>query len=408
MNMNIKSVETILTCPGRNYLIVKITTESGLVGYGDATLNGREKVVQTLIDEYFAKILVGMDASRIADIWQFLFKGAYWRGGPVQMTAIAGIDMALWDIKGKALDVPVYQLLGGKARNYITTYIHVHGHTYEELRDEMRRKMENGYRILRYSFDTQDAADPELWYVQPHQDIAKGRIEVKTTDGAQPWDSEQYAEDLIRITDNIRRDFGSSVALIHDTHDRLSLAQAAVVGKELERSRLMFWEDPVDPFCRDHVKRLREVCSTPLGIGELFNTIGDYHQLVSENLIDFVRADISHYGGITGCVELARFAEPFHIQTAFHGPSDISPLAHGALLNIDLNVPNFGVQETTIFSGKALEVFNHHARYERGKAFSEDAPGLGVDVNEEAAREYPYVPASLPHLRDNMGAMFDW
>ena len=323
------------------------------------------------------------------------------------MTAIAGIDMALWDIKGKVCGQPVYQLLGGKARDYIKTYIHVHGHTYDELRDEMHRKIENGYRILRYSFDTTDAYDPKLCYMQPHQDIAKGRIETRSND-AQHWDSEQYASDLIRITDNIRRDFGDTVALIHDTHDRLSLSQAAVVGKELERSRLMFWEDPVDPFCREQVERIRQVSSVPIGIGELFNTLSDYHELVSKNYIDFVRADISHYGGITACVELAHFASAFHVETAFHGPSDISPLAHAALLNIDLNIPNFGVQETTIFTGAVLDVFTSHSHYERGIAKSDGFPGLGVDVNEEAARQYPYVPASLPYLRDNMGAMWDW
>ena len=405
--MKIQKIETILTCPGRNYLIVKITTDNGIVGYGDATLNGRELVVKTLIDEYLSRTLVGMEANRITDVWNYVFKSSYWRGGPVQMTALAGVDMALWDIKGKAAELPVYELLGGKSRNYIDTYMHVHGHNYEALKENISQKIKNGLRVLRYSFDTEDMSGDGVCYRQPHQDVTMSRIEVDTS-VSQPWDAEQYYVDLIRITDCIRRDFGENISLIHDTHGRLDLRQATIVAKELERSNLLFWEDSVDPFCKTQLEHIRNISSVPIGIGELYNTIGDYSDIIKNNYIDYVRADISHFGGITAIVNLAKFADAFSIKTALHGPSDISPIAHSALMNVDLSIPNFGIQEVVEFSGSILEVFDSPVVLQPAKGTIKDRPGLGVKVNEEAAAKYPYKRLLLPNLRDKMGAVHNW
>ena len=409
-SLKISRVETILTNTGRNYLIVKIMTQSGIIGYGDATLNGRELAVQSVIDQYISNLLIGHDSDRIEDIWQMIFKGSYWRGGPVLMTALAGIDMALWDIKGKRANLPVYSLLGGKSRDKILTYLHIHGRNEKELVDNCLKQVKNGCRVIRYSFDSEDVFNKDNRLYQPHQDISMSRIEVKNVKKEQGyWNEEIYANSLIKITKKLRESLGDNIGLIHDVHGRLSLAQACRVVGEMEKYNLLFLEDPIDSMNKEGLRKLSNSSNVPIGIGELYNTIYDCKNAISNQLITYIRVDISHFGGITPLKKTANLSEVYGIKTAFHGPSDISPIAHAALAHVDLTISNFGVQETVDFSDKLTnDVFDSGIEFHKGFITISDEPGLGVTVNEELAREHKYEPSYLPILRDEMGAIHNW
>ena len=408
MHTQIKEVTTILTCPGRNYLIVKITAEDGITGFGDATLNGRELAVQSVIDNYLAEWLVGYDSEKITDIWEMVFRGTYWRGGPVLMTALAGIDMALWDIKGKRLGVPLYSLIGGKCREKVIFYSHAHGETKDTLVQRAKELVESGCRVVRYSFDTESPYHKGVHYRQPHQDIGIKRIETANIQYAGLWDSGAYVNDLLHISEELRKALGPQVGMIHDVHSRLTPIQATAVARELESYSLMFLEDPIDPMDRKGLRILRDKSSTPIGTGELYTTMNDCELVISERLIDFIRVDISHFGGITPLLRLANFADIHGVKTAFHGPSDISPLAHAASMHVDLSVPNFGIQETFEPDEPLKEVFDLPYFAKDDSLHMMDRPGIGVGFNEEAALQYPFQKKYLPILRDETGAFHNW
>jgi mannonate dehydratase len=409
--MHISRVSTILTCPDRNYLIVRVETDTGVVGYGDATLNGRERAVQVLVEEHLAGWLEGHEAERIEDIWQMIFRHTYFRGGPVMLSALAGIDMALWDIKGKAHEAPVYDLLGGRCRDRVLAYLHVHGRNDKELIARSRARMDDGCRVLRYSFETPDPRTPDTVYRQPHQDIAtKERIEVTGDLRHAPavWDSEVYMRDLIRVTRLLRDELGEDVGLIHDAHERLSVAQARQVARELEPYHLFFLEDPLEPLGVGALREVRAASATPLAMGELYSTMSDAVPALQERWIDYLRLDVTHFGGISPARRAATLADVYGVRTAFHGPSDISPLAHAANLHLDLAVPNFGIQEFVEHDARVYSVFDWGIDMSDGYLHVPARPGLGVDIDEDAAATHPYTPGYLPTLQDAMGAVHDW
>lgn len=407
--MKIKKIETILTSPGINFLIVKITTDEGIVGYGDATLGGRTLAVQSVINDHIADWLVGCDANQIEDVWQMIFKSSYWRGGPILMDALAGIDMALWDIKGKKAKMPLYSLLGGKCRDRVLIYKHVHGSTSQELIEKCHNEVDNGIRVLRYSFDSKDPFMELGLLRQPHQDLSEGRIEVNDVKNQVcPWDSGVYINDLINITGSLRNDLGENVGLIHDVHGRLSSVGAARVAKELEPFHLYFLEDPVDHWDKKAFLHLKSNTVTPLAIGELYNTVNDCTDLISGNLIDYIRVDITHYGGITPLIKLAAFAEIFGVKTAFHGPSDISPIAHAAMTHVNFATINFGIQEHVDFDDTVCSVFNSSLKRDQGYLYLSEKPGLGITINENLANSYPYQRKHMPISRDRAGAICNW
>ena len=407
--MTIRSVETIVTSPGVNYCIVKITTDDGIVGYGDATYNGRVQAVNAVIDDYLADYLKGHDADRIEDIWQMVFKGSYWRGGPVLMTALAGIDMALWDIKGKRANMPLYSLLGGKTREKVLVYHHAHGSTPEMLVERCRRKMEDGLRVLRYSFDTRDPDESGVMFRQPHQDVELGRIEVKdAVKEAGLWDADAYMNDLVNITKLLRAELGDDVGLIHDVHGRLTAVQAARVARELEPYHLFFLEDPVDHWDTKAFNLIRSNSTTPIAIGELYTTFYDCADLLKNQSIDYTRVDISHFGGISAIVKHAAMAYICGVKAAFHGPSDISPIAHAAMLHVNYAIPNFGIQENVDFSESILRVFDLGYKRDGSYLYIGDKPGLGIKIDEEEARKHAYKRTYMPILRDKTGALHNW
>ena len=409
--MKIARIETILTCPDRNYLIVKITADSGLVGYGDATLNGRELAVQALIERHLSSWLTGWDAGAIEKIWQSVLRQQYWRGGAIQMTALSGIDMALWDLKGKSLHAPVYSLLGGKSRDRIRVYLHAHGVNDDSLLRRCRELIAEGCTAIRYSFDTRDPARPGVVYRQAHQDIGAGpRIEVSEEDlrVIPRWDAATYLRDLGRVTALLRTELGPEIDLIHDVHQRLSPIMAARAARTVEPFDLFFLEDPVEPLYKPGLKIVRERSATPIGVGELFTTLQDCLPALQNNWLDYLRLDISHAGGVTGIVKAAAVADACQILMALHGPSDISPLAHAANFHVDTAIPNFGIQEFIHADPRATEVFTAGYRYSEGYVTLEDLPGLGIEVDEKAAAGLPYAKSFLPLLQDKDGGVQNW
>jgi len=403
--MKITNCRAIVTCPGRNYVLLKIETdEPGLYGVGDATLNGRELAVASALSDHLFPLLIGRDPDRIEDIWQSLFRGTYWRGGPVLMTALAGIDLALWDIKGKRAGLPLYSLLGGKTREGALAYTHVSGSDFAQVEGGVRAAMARGFKVVRVqvaipgnrgTYGTQ-TPDPQTGAVE------EGLPEVET------WEPGPYLRTIPKLFEHLRAAVGEEVELIHDVHERLNPVQAARLAKELEPYHLFFLEDPLRPEHKESFRLVRAASTTPLAMGELFHTRWDCLPLLTEQLIDFIRCDIGHCGGITEARKIAVLAETYSIQTAWHGPGDIAPITHSANVHLDVAIPNFGVQEMVFFPEIVHEVIPGAPVYRDGALWPNEVPGLGCDINEVAAAKYPYKRAYLPTTRRADGSVHDW
>ncbi|SAK44711.1 mandelate racemase/muconate lactonizing protein [Caballeronia hypogeia] len=402
--MKIIRADVIVTCPGRNFVTLKIETDEGIHGIGDATLNGRELAVASYLKDHVCPLLIGRDAGRIEDTWQFLYKGAYWRRGPVTMSAIAAVDMALWDILGKAANMPLYKLLGGASREGVMVYGHATGRDIPEALDRYAEHIEEGYKAIRIQCGV-----PNMRSVYG---VAKGNgMYEPATKGAveeQSWSSEKYLDFVPKLFEAVREKFGFDTHLLHDVHHRLTPIEAARLGKSVEPYRLFWMEDPTPAENQAGFRLIREHTVTPIAVGEVFNSIWDCKQLIEEQLIDYIRATLTHAGGITHLKRIADFAALYQVRTGCHGPSDLSPVCMGAALHFDLWVPNFGVQEYMGFPKEALEVFPHAWSFDRGMMHPGEAPGHGVDIDEKLAAKYPYDPAYLPVARLEDGTLWNW
>jgi mannonate dehydratase len=394
----------VITCsPGRNFFTLKLETDDGIYGLGDATLNGRELAVASYLNDHLIPLLAGRDARRIEDIWQFLYKGAYWRRGPVTMAAISAVDTALWDIKGKALDVPVYQLLGGASRDSVMVYGHASGATIEDTVEGVARYVARGYKAVRaqvsvpgvagtYGISRSDAYEPAERGLVPETQ----------------WSSERYLECVPPLFERLRNEFGTNLHLLHDVHHRLTPIEAGRLGKALEPYRLFWLEDPTPAENPDTFRLIRHHTTTPLAVGEVFNSIHDCRQLIQEQLIDYIRTAVVHAGGISHLRKIASLAELYQIRTGAHGATDLSPVCMAAALHFDLSVHNFGIQEYMPHSAETDRVFPHSYSFGDGAMHPGDAPGLGVDIDESAAATFPYQPAYLPVARLIDGTMHNW
>ncbi|WP_284763154.1 D-mannonate dehydratase ManD [Arthrobacter sp. efr-133-R2A-63] len=405
MTRKIVDVDVIVTSPSRNFVTLKITTDDGIVGWGDATLNGRELSVASYLRDHLAPAMLGRDADRIEDTWQYFYRGAYWRRGPVTMAAIGAIDLALWDIKGKALDVPVYQLLGGAARDKILTYTHATGWDLPELLDSVDRRREQGFRAVRAQ-----SGVPGLDKVYG---VTKGAAGYEPAGrGAGPveedWDTSAYLRHAPKILTAVREHVGPELKLLHDVHHRLNPTEAARLARSLEDVDL-FWLEDVTPAENQRLLRtLRQQTTIPLAIGEVFNTIWDCEHLITERLIDFIRTAVVHAGGISHVRKILALAEVYQIKGAPHGPSDVSPINLSASLHLGLATTNFAVQEYMGYDPLVSEVFQSSFRFEDGYLHPGEEPGLGVHVDEAAAARFPYKQAYLPIARELDGSMKDW
>ena len=402
--MKITEAKVIITSPGRNFVSLKICTDEGLYGVGDATLNGRELAVSAYLKDHIVPLLVGRDPHQIEDIWQFLYRGAYWRKGPVTMTAISAVDMALWDIKAKAANMPLYQLLGGKSRTGVMVYGHANGDSIEETVEEVGKFLEAGYHAVR--------AQTGIPGLKSTYGVSKDKMFYEPADADLPteneWSTTKYLDSLPKLFEKIRTVYGNEPHLLHDVHHRLTPIEAARLGKDLESFRLFWLEDAVPAENQAGFRILRQNTVTPLAVGEIFNTIWDCKQLLEEQLIDYIRTSIVHAGGLTHLRRIADFASLYHVRTGCHGATDLSPICMGAALHFDLWVPNFGIQEYMRHSEETNAVFPHSYSFQNGYMYPGDAVGHGVDINEKLAAKYPYQRAYLPVNRLEDGTMWNW
>jgi mannonate dehydratase len=402
--MRITDSKVIVCSPGRNFVTLKITTEDGIYGLGDATLNGRELAVASYLSDHIIPLLIGRDARRIEDIWQYLYKGAYWRRGPVTMSAIAAVDTALWDIKGKALNAPVYQLLGGASRDGVLVYGHASGQDIEETVQAVSAYLNLGYRAIRAQsgipglHSTYGVGRGKMYYEPAEKDVPPENA----------WSSELYLNFAPLLFERLRKEFGSDVHLLHDVHHRLTPIEAARLGKSLEPFHLFWLEDPVAGELQESFRLIRQHTTTPLAVGEVFNSIHDCQQLIQEQLIDYIRTTVVHAGGISHLRKIASLAELYHVRTGSHGATDLSPVCVAAALHFDLSVHNFGIQEYMRHSDETDRVFPHSYSFSRGMMHPGEAPGLGVDIDESLASKYPYHRAYLPVNRKLDGTMHSW
>jgi mannonate dehydratase len=402
--MKITNAKVIVTCPGRNFVTLKIETDAGIYGLGDATLNGREKAVVAYLEEHCIPALLGKDARNTEDIWHYFYRGVYWKRGAVTMSALSAIDLALWDIKGKALETPLYNLLGGKSRERALVYAHATGKDLPHALDSVAEKLASGFQAVRVQAGVPGV--PESY------GVAKGGAAYEPASRGLPreesWDTAKYLRFAPRLFERVRERFGNDVHLLHDVHHRCTPIEAARLAKELEPFHLFWLEDPVSGELQEGLRLLRRHSTTPVAIGEVFNSVYDYTTLITEQLIDFVRMPLSHGGGITHLSKVAALASVYHVQTGFHGATDLSPVNLAASIHFDLAVNNFGIQEYMPHPEVVNEVFQVNYRYEQGGLVIDDTPGIGVDIDEEQAKKYPYSAASLPVARKMDGTLTYW
>ncbi len=396
--------KVIVTSPGRNFVTLKIITEDGVYGLGDATLNGRELSVASYLQDHIVPCLIGLDAHRIEDIWQYLYKGAYWRRGPVTMSAIAAVDTALWDIKGKIAGLPVYQLLGGASRESVMVYGHANGTTIEDTIKTALDYQAQGYKAIRIQCGVPGMAST--------YGVSKDKYFYEPADADLPtenvWNTSKYLRIVPELFKAAREALGWDVHLLHDIHHRLTPIEAGRLGKDLEQYRPFWLEDATPAENQEAFKLIRQHTTTPLAVGEIFNSIHDCRELIENQLIDYIRATVVHAGGISHLRKIANLADLYQVRTGCHGATDLSPVCMAAALHFDLSVPNFGVQEYMRHTPETDAVFPHAYTFADGAMHPGEAPGLGVDIDEELAAKYEYNRAFLPVNRLEDGTMWSW
>lgn len=414
--MSISTADVIVTSPGRNFVTLKIVTSDGIVGWGDATLNGRELAVASYLRDHLASTLVGRDEDRIEDTWQYLYRGAYWRRGPVTMAAIAAVDTALWDIKAKVAGLPLYQLLGGASRERCLVYGHASGKDIPELFDSVRKHLDEGFRAIRiqtgvpgldsvYGVASSAAASVGAGSDARYDYEPARRAALPAEES---WDTRAYLRHVPSVFEAVRGEFGEDIALLHDAHHRLTPIQAAKLGKSLEPYDLFWLEDVTPAENQEALRWVRHHTTTPLAIGEVFNSVWDYQHLIREQLIDYVRSPITHAGGISSVRRIMDYAAMYQVRSGMHGPTDVSPVGLAAAVHLGLALHNFGIQEYMVHSEQTREVFGPTYEFAHGGLRPSEEPGLGVHVDEQLAAKYPYERAYLPVNRLQDGTVHDW
>lgn len=416
----IERADVYVNSPGRNFVTVRLVDANGTVGLGDATVNGRELAVASYLRDHIAPLMIGREANNIEDTWQYFYRGAYWRRGPITMTAIAAIDMALWDIKAKNAGMPLYQLLGGRSREGCLAYGHASGREVKEIADSVQEHLEKGYRAIRVQ-----ASIPGLDSVYGVAQSANAKTGLGRGDSSErydyeparrsnrpveeEWDTRAYLNHIPGVFEAIRNQFGPELPLLHDAHHRLTPIQAAKLGKSLEPYDLFWLEDVTPAENTDAFRLIRQHTTTPLAVGEIFNTIWDYKDLFEEQLIDYVRSPVSHGGGITALKKIFDYAAVYQIKSGVHGPTDVSPIGHAASIQLGMAIHNYGISEYMQHSSITNDVFKPNYWLEDGLIRIDEQPGLGVDFDVELAQKYDYEPAYLPVNRLKLdGTMHDW
>jgi mannonate dehydratase len=390
--LKITKVKPILTNPqGQRLVVVKVeTSEPGLYGLGCATFNQRPLAVKTAVEEYLEPFAKGRDVDNIEDIWQTAYTSSYWRNGPVLNNALSGLDQALWDIKGKRANMPVYQLLGGKCRFAVDCYGHASGRDFTQLEDSVRANIAQGFRHIRIQLG--DYGSTQL----------STKPDFKEAGFGLPSDTHMDARPYLKMTpkmfEYIRNKFGDDLELLHDVHERIEPIDAIQLLKDLAGFKPYFIEDPFSPEQIGYFKMARQQTSVPLAMGELFNSPHEWVGLMTDRLIDFIRVHISQVGGLSVARKIATLGEWFNVRTAWHGPSDVSPIGHAANAHLDLAIPNFGIQESVSFRQSTQDVFPGCPTMKKGYMHVNEGPGWGMDINEELAQKFP-LPADPGYWR---------
>ncbi len=381
--VTITKVKSIVTCPhGIELIMVKVETDQpGLVGYGCATFRQRAHAVVAAIDEYLDDFCRGKRVENIEDMWQTAYVSSYWRNGPVLNNALSGLDQALWDIKGKMAGMPVYQLFGGKCRFAVDCYGHASGHTPEEVAEDVQGFIDRGFRHVRIQLGGYGAT-----HLAEQADFKTAGFAMEDDNY---MDQNVYLKMIPKLFEEVRKQCGEDVELLHDIHERVQPLDAIRMIQKLEDFRPFFIEDPFSPENNRYFEMLRQHTTVPIAMGELYNSPHEWVDPMAKRWFDFIRIHISQIGGITPAMKVARLGEWFNIRTAWHGPGDVSPIGHAANAHIDLAVWNFGIQESVNFSDRLLEIFPGAPYVEDGYMHINEAPGLGVDVNETEAAKYP-------------------
>lgn len=379
----IKDVSVIATAPaGLRLCVVKVTTDQdGLYGYGCATYTQRADLVVPAVEKYLKPFLVGKPADRIDDTWQACYNSSYWRNGPVLNNAISGVDQALWDIKGRQAGMPVYQLVGGKCREAADCYGHAAGEEFSQVIESARRYMAQGFRHVRVQVGVPGMAG---------YGAARGSTPVKALHNGPVFEPAVYIRRALKLFEECRKQLGEEVELLHDVHERVTPTQAVQFAKDVEKFRLFFFEDPLSPEDIAYFRLIRQQCTTPIAMGELFNSPHEWTPLIGERLIDYIHIHVSQAGGFTPCRKIAAFGEMYGVRTAWHGPGDVSPIGHAANVTLDLVCYNFGVQEYSPFNDRLQEVFKGCPVMKDGYLYANEAPGWGIEVDEKLAAKYPF------------------
>lgn len=379
----IKDVSVIATAPnGLRLVVVKITTDQdGLYGYGCGTFTQRADLVVPAVEKYLKPFLLGKSADRIDDLWQACYNSSYWRNGPVLNNAISGVDQALWDIKGRQANMPVYQLLGGKCREAADCYGHASGAEIADVIESAKSYMARGFRHVRVQIGV------------PGMDgygSGRGTVPIKALHTGPVYEPAYYIRRALKMFEACRKELGEEVELLHDVHERVTPIQGVQLAKDCEKFKLFFLEDPVSPEDIGYFRLIRQQCATPIAMGELFNSPHEWTPLIAERLMDYIRIHVSQAGGLTPCRKVAAFGEIYGVRTAWHGPGDVSPIGHAANVALDLACYNFGVQEYSPFSERTQEVFKGCPVMKDGYLYANEAPGWGIEIDEAAAKKYPF------------------
>ncbi len=377
--VKIRAVKAFVTAPDDvNLIVVKVETdEPELFGLGCATFTYREKAVVSIIEDYLTPLLVGRFVEDIGELWQLMYQNGYWRNDVISNNAIAGVDMALWDIKGKMADMPLYSLLGGKYREGVPYYRHASGETLEELDASIAKHIQEGVRHIRIQWGH-------------YGGVAES---MNRPTGHLPGDyyhPQTYIKRVVQMFEHVRDTFGYDLELLHDVHERLKQPDALWLAKELEPFRLFYLEDLLPPEHMEGMAQIRHQVTTPLAMGELFTHPKEWQQVIANRWIDYIRVHISMIGGITPALTLVHFAECYNVLTAWHGPIDQSPIGHAVNMHMDLATKNFGIQEWYGIGEKTREVFGEIPTLREGYIYPNVAPGIGVTFDEEKAKAYPY------------------
>ena len=381
--LTIKEAKVITTSAGRGYqwvFLKLITSEPGLYGLGSASNVNQAFAVAASIEKHLGPFWIGKDVDRIEDLWQSTNVRSYWRNSTIQNNVLSALDVALWDIKGKRAGMPVYDLLGGKVREAVPMYAHADGRDMQQVADNVRKYMEQGFRHCRVQMGGYGGGG-----MIP---AGQGSRPPEGFKGA-AFDDELYVDTIPKLFEFLRVKLGNEIKLCHDVHEHLTPIMAVELAKRVEPYRLFFLEDALPPEQIAWFQQMRQVTTTPQAMGELFVSPHEWVPLITGRLIDFVRNRLSQTGGITVAKKVAALCENFGVRTAWQEGGDNDPINQLASYHVDLTIPAFGIQEENNFSPLVHEMMPGVAVWKNGYLVGNDKPGLGIDINEEMAAKHP-------------------